>query len=597
MPNTDFEDSSRPVGYKRNFSWESPYGKLVELVSQLRLKEGIVLDLGCGYGAVAEPITELGLDYIGLDSDKHALDDLRGRGIECFEVDISSSEELREQVTEVLRLSDGKIIRAVMLQDVLEHLPSTTAFLASLRDVAELAGNPLLIMSIPNVAHVDVGAKLALGRFDYTPTGLLDSTHVSFFTESRLKEELAAHGWLEVARNDFHMNRSDQSFPALHPAVAPGASFSNFIRHWRNQVDETATVNQFVRAFATTEVGTPQRQPEEPAGRAFLSVIMRTEGTRGDYLREALTCLAAQSCDDFTVKLLVHTANAELVEAVVSLVGEFDDRFAARCHVKQIIGGQRARPLNQGLEMVDSAYVAFLDDDDLVTADWVDAFRAGARTSMGQVVRSVTVDQQVQRSSDPNGLASYLVHTGMHAKHSQTFDMVQHFYANQTPICSFAVPAAVIECFGLRFDEGLPVIEDWEFLLRACQIAGVHDTRKVTSIYRRWASEEGSSHKVDQKVWEGTRTGILYRFDQAPLLLPAGSASRISNLYETTLRLEQARLDTLDLAKERMEVIEELRDEIRGIQSSLSWRVTFPVRWFLHYARRITRSAQGDRDA
>ncbi|HEX2180248.1 MAG TPA: methyltransferase domain-containing protein [Actinomycetota bacterium] len=593
MPSTgsDGRHWERP---KLNFSWESPYGHVVSLVSQLGLKEGVVLDLGCGYGAVAEPLAELGLEYLGLDSDKKALDDLRHRGFQCFDVDLSSFDDLRERVLQVVQREDGKPIRALLLLDVIEHFSPASTFLGSLKEIAELAGNPLLLVSVPNVAHVDVGAKLALGRFDYTPTGLLDETHVSFFTESRLRHELAAYGWLEVARNDFRLNRSDQSFPGLHPGVAPGASLSNFIRHWRNQVDGTATVNQFVRAFATTEVGTPEMV--DPSARAFMSVIMRTEGTREDNLREALTCLAAQTCDDFTVKLLVHTANDELVDAVRAMVAEFDDRFAARCLVMQIVGGQRACPLNRGLELVDSSYVAFLDDDDLVTVNWVETFREGARTAMGKVIRSVTVDQQVHRNPDPNGLAPYVVHTGMHPQHSETFDMVQHFYANQTPICSFAVPAEVIDCFGLRFDEGLPVTEDWEFLLRACQVAGVHDTREVTSIYRRWVAGEGSSHKVDQKVWDGTRTGILYRFDQAPLLLPAGSATRISNLYESTLRLEQARLDAWDVARERMEVIEELREEIRGIQSSLSWKVTFPVRWFLHYARRISRFAQGQRD-
>jgi hypothetical protein len=535
-----------------------------------------------------------------MDTDKDALDDLRGRGFPCFEVDLMSAADLQEQVEAAVRHCEHKPVRAVLLQDVLEHLPATGAFLQTLREIVEPLDNPLLVVSVPNVAHVDVGAKLALGRFDYTPNGLLDSTHVSFFTESRLTRELAAHGWLEVAANDFHLHRSDQSFPSLHPAVAAGASFSNFIRHWRNQVDNSATVNQFIRAYATTNVEVQRSEVPPPTTQKFLSVIMRTEGSREENLRESLTCLAAQTCDDFTVKLMVHSPNGDRVASVQSVVDEFDDRFAARCFVKQVVGGQRARPLNEALALVDSAYIAFLDDDDLVTGDWVATFLEGAKTSMGRVVRSVTVDQQVQRTSD-DGPASYTIHTGLHAKHATTFDMVQHFYANQTPICSFAVPAETIDCFSLRFDEGLPVTEDWEFLLRTTQLAGVHDTLKVTSVYRRWVAGESSAHKVDKTVWEGTRTGILHRFDQAPMLLSAGSASRMFGLYETSLLLEQEKLDAMELAVERMAVIESLREDIkaleerikslgeemRGLESSLSWRVTFPVRWFLHYARRI----------
>lgn len=586
MPGTG-SDAGFPASYQLNFSWEGPYGHIVRLISDLKLAEGVVLDLGCGFGAVAEPLSELGLDYVGIDSDKRALDDLKARGFACYHADLLMADVLHEQVDAAVRHLEGKPVRAVLLQDVLEHLPSTGAFLQTLREILDHLDSPLLVVSIPNVAHVDLGAKLALGRFDYTRTGLLDSTHVSFFTESRMLREFAAHGWLQVAANDFHMHRSDQSFPSMHPAVAAGASFANFIRHWRNEVDGTATVNQFIRAFATVNTPVARKAEQSKARSAFLSVIMRTEGSRTDNLREALTCLAAQTCDDFTVKLMVHTPNGDLVESVKSVVAEFDPRFAARCDVRQVVGGQRARPLNEALELVDSEYVTFLDDDDLVTGNWIETFVRGAKTSMGQVVRSVTVDQQVSRGNLPGGLAPYTVHTGMHPKHASTFDMVQHFYANQTPICSFAVPVATIECFGLRFDEGLPVIEDWEFLLRAGQVAGVHDTQAVTSIYRRWVANESSINTIENAVWEGIRTGILHRFDQAPLLLPKGSASRISKLYETTLRLEQAKLNALDLARERMEVIEELREEIKRIEGSLSWRVTFPVRWLLHYARRL----------
>lgn len=573
------------------------------MLSDLSLCDGAVLDLGCGYGAVAEPLSEMGMEYVGMDTDKAALDDLRGRGFTCFEADLTVPANLQEQVEAAVRHCGGKPIRAILLQDVLEHLPSTRAFLEALREVAEMLDSPLLVVSVPNVAHVDVGAKLALGRFDYTATGLLDSTHLSFFTESRLTRELEAHGWLEVAANDFHLQQSDQAFPPLHPAVASGATFANFIRNWRNEVDRSATVNQFIRAFATTKVVVQGPEQSRQTSPTFLSVIMRTEGSRNENLREALTCLAAQTCDDFTVMLMVHTSNANLVASVQSVVNEFDVRFAARCLVQQVVGGQRARPLNEALEIVDSSYAAFLDDDDLVTGDWVATFMEGAEMSMGQVVRSVTVDQQVHRSAKGEGLASYTIHTGLHPQHASTFDMVQHFYANQTPICSFAVPVETIECFGLRFDEGLPVTEDWEFLLRTTQMAGVHDTLKVTSVYRRWAAGESSVNKVHHKVWESTRMGILHRFDQAPMLLPAGSASRMVELYESSLRLDQARREAIALAVERMEVIDSLREdvkalqeEIRRIHGSASLRVTFPVRWLLHYARRILGRSQETRN-
>ena len=45
-----------------------------------------------------------------------------------------------------------------------------------------LAGDGLLIISVPNVAHLWVRLQLLLGRFDYADRGILDRTHLRFFT-------------------------------------------------------------------------------------------------------------------------------------------------------------------------------------------------------------------------------------------------------------------------------------------------------------------------------------------------------------------------------------------------------------------------------
>lgn len=583
------EAATARTPYKFDFAWDSPYGHLIQLMENLGVRDGVVLDLGCGYGAIAEPIRALGAEYLGCDIDPAALANLQMRGFDSIALDLSMPDGLIDRFDVVMDALRGRRVVAVVMGDVLEHLTQIPRFLASLREVFALLGDPLLFVSVPNIAHVDIGAKLAMGRFDYTPTGLLDHTHVSFFTEDRLLAEMAAHGWLQCAESDFRLVKSDQHFPFSHPGLSPGTPLGGYIRHLREQVDNSALVNQFIRVFATTSVPSSVPQNSDDTPTKFLCVLVRTEGLRMENLREALTCLAAQTTDDFNVKVLVHTDSESRVIEVRALVDEFDSHFGGRVSVVHVAGGQRARPLNVGLDLLDASYLAFLDDDDLVTGDWVQVFKDGAAGDGPRIVRSVTVDQQVQRVSSPGSLAPYLIHTRLVPQHAADFDLAQHFYCNQTPICSFAVPAAAIRAFKLRFDEQLPVTEDWEFLMRAVQLTGVVDTKVVTSIYRRWVCDEGSGHKVDISVWDGTKSAILHKFDQAPLLFPRGSASKISGLQSQAALVQR----DLELAEQAMQSLRREADEYRlkvdALERSLSWAITAPVRKFLHHARRLSK--------
>jgi 2-polyprenyl-3-methyl-5-hydroxy-6-metoxy-1,4-benzoquinol methylase len=77
--------------------------------------------------------------------------------------------------------------------DVLEHLPDPGAVLVRLGPL--LAPEGRLFVSLPNVANVTVRLGLLLGDFDYTPRGLLDETHMRFFTRKTGRRLLTAHGF------------------------------------------------------------------------------------------------------------------------------------------------------------------------------------------------------------------------------------------------------------------------------------------------------------------------------------------------------------------------------------------------------------------
>ena len=79
---------------------------------------------------------------------------------------------------------------AIVLGDVLEHLVEPEAVLKRL--VVNLAPNGVVLVSVPNVAHVAVRLFLLSGRFPRMDRGPLDRTHLHFYTWSTIEELVLA---------------------------------------------------------------------------------------------------------------------------------------------------------------------------------------------------------------------------------------------------------------------------------------------------------------------------------------------------------------------------------------------------------------------
>jgi SAM-dependent methyltransferase len=597
--------------YDFSFAWDSAYGHVVEMLGRLDLERGAVLDLGCGFGSIADPIAELGYHYVGTDIDEESLAQLTKRGFEAHRLDLLNVEELPGRMQE---LAGERSVAAVLLLDVIEHLPQTRRSLAAIRAGLDRLGAPILIVSVPNVAHIDVGAKLVFGRWDYTSTGLLDSTHLQLFTSARLSMEARACGLIELDANDFRLTASDQRFPADHPALCAESPPAQAMRTWRDIADPHGETIQFIRAFASYQLASESPSSDftlaQPTTVRPLTVVMRTQGKRPHSLRDALTCLAAQTVDDFGVLLMVHTDRPDtVVPMVTKLVDEFGPVFSLRVRVVPVGGGGRARPLNAALDLVSGEYVAFLDDDDVVTADWVEAFLGAIEEhGHGVIVRSVGAVRHVSAASDHH-CAPYLVDSGLEFRYSERFDPVHHIWGNETPICTFAVPRQLID-IGLRFDEQLPVLEDWEFLLKCVSFAGVRDTGKVTSIYQMWQSGESSASLHDATLWQAAQRIIQDRTNTMPLVLPAGSANGLITRCEQSAALEHVQRDLesarVELARQiesmtvsfgqlttAHEELERLRRDYQVTINSRRWRVLSPLARAIAAMRKIAVNDKG----
>jgi 2-polyprenyl-3-methyl-5-hydroxy-6-metoxy-1,4-benzoquinol methylase len=136
-----------------------------------------VLDLGCWDGRLARMLAERGKRVRGVERDAAAAERARARGVDVVTADL--------EAPGWERALGGERFEAVVLADVVEHVRDPGALLRVVRD-ALLAPGGTAVLSVPNVAHGSVRLSLLLGDFDATETGLLDATHLRFFTRRSL---------------------------------------------------------------------------------------------------------------------------------------------------------------------------------------------------------------------------------------------------------------------------------------------------------------------------------------------------------------------------------------------------------------------------
>ena len=594
--------------YQFTYVEGSVYSHVVGLVQRHRLPAGdVVLDLGCGYGSMAEPIRDLGLTYVGIDVDPDAVSDLVGRDFEAAVSNLADPSQLASVLDPLLR---DRPLAAILALDFLEHITSAPAVLRVLQALSLSNGGAPLVVSIPNATHIDIAAKMLIGRIDYTPTGLLDNTHVVFYSPAHLDGVMAEAGWAEIGRDDFELSRSDQHFPESVAVLAPSTPIRRLLLQIREQAASGAIVNQFVRAYSPKE---PRGSCEVPDDRApFLSVLVRTQGTRVSTFTETMLSLAAQTLQDFEVLVLAHDVDPARLADLHETISWFDDEFRDRVRILRVEGGGRARPLNVGFTEARGEYVAALDDDDVAFAGWVEAFHSGASTAGGSAIRTLVAEQPIESAMWGN-VPGYEVQGEAHLTFPARFNLWMHMFENQSPLCGFAFPRSAFTDMGIRFDESLPVVEDWDFLLQAALMYGVRDYAEVTSLYRRWGSLHSSLNIHSSDEWNRSRDKVLAKIDQRTIPLPPGSLSDFHRLYDELLKRRElvdhlvfernvAREESSargseigELQQQFGELHERLREtvlerevareqaerseqELSRLRSTLSWKLTQPVR-------------------
>jgi 2-polyprenyl-3-methyl-5-hydroxy-6-metoxy-1,4-benzoquinol methylase len=153
-----------------------------------------VLDVGCGFATTTARIQQLGNEVTGIDAAAD-IGEVAGRRLgRVVQADLQDFDAVTRT------LGDARF-DAVIFADVLEHLAWPVSTL--LRYLAWLEDGGSVLVSLPNVGLWSVRFAHLAGRWEYGETGVLDRTHLRFFTRKSARWLLEEAG-LEPVRTTYN---------------------------------------------------------------------------------------------------------------------------------------------------------------------------------------------------------------------------------------------------------------------------------------------------------------------------------------------------------------------------------------------------------
>lgn len=192
--------------------------ELIEAVDAGREDSFALLDVGCGAGAT---LLEIGNRFpnaqlYGIELDGHAA----SVASHYLNVVQGNIEEKKNPF--------GRKFDYIMLGDVLEHLHDTKGMLLYLKTL--LNGGGHFIISLPNIMHISVINDLLHGKFHYKEEGILDRTHLRFFTKDEIVQLMLECG-LHIERMvgmSVEISKKNQVFMEKLGKLDPGIPKEEF---------------------------------------------------------------------------------------------------------------------------------------------------------------------------------------------------------------------------------------------------------------------------------------------------------------------------------------------------------------------------------
>lgn len=423
-----------------------------------------ILDVGCGAGRLGEAIKARQVaEVVGLERDRRAAAIAARRldQVHCVDVetwDWPTKDELYD---------------CVIAADVLEHLRDPEAVLISLRQ--HLTSDGTLVTSLPNVRNRSVISALLEGNWTYETAGLLDRTHLRFFTRREIEKLLHRCGF-EVAS---WRTKPDDGFE-----VWQSAGRTNTIQIGNLRIDgiQMSDAEEFY-AYQFLIAATPSPQPNY----GTTSIIILTH----NQLACTRACLNS-----------ISIRTDEPYELIVVDNGSTDgtrDYLRGLSGVRLIENDRNVgfpAGVNQGLRLATGEQILLLNNDTVVTTGWLrrmlDCLYSNKEIGLvGPVTNNISGVQCVPAAYDDLGLLD-----GYAWEWSKTHRGQQMPTERLVGFCLLARRELVDRIGGLDERFGLGTYEDDDYCRRAIG-AGYRCMVAVDSFIHHFGSQTFAANNID----------------------------------------------------------------------------------------------------
>jgi SAM-dependent methyltransferase len=179
---------------------------LSKIVSKIPIGS-VVLDVGCGTGMLGQFLCEHKaciVDGVDIDPEAIALAKPKYRRVGVFNLESDS----------LAATFKAETYDCIVMADVVEHIVHPELLFHDIKQLLKPGG--MLLFSIPNITHLASGLELVLGKFGYRNSGLLDSTHVRFYSLLGFTEKLESNGIYPLEIDAVKKAIEDTEFGAQH---------------------------------------------------------------------------------------------------------------------------------------------------------------------------------------------------------------------------------------------------------------------------------------------------------------------------------------------------------------------------------------------
>jgi len=454
-----------------------------------------VLDLGCAYGTLGAVLVERrGCSVTGVDLDEDAVAAARDKGLEAHVADL--------RTTDLDALLGHRRFDRIIVADVLEHLVEPERLLA--QAVSLLAEGGAIVASIPNISHIDVQLMLAGDRWDYVPAGLLDRTHLRFYTLPGIRG-MARRCGLRLA--SVEQVRLPPLGTEIWQQEPPPGCPPRMLRVWETLAGHR---NPHLTVYQHVVVMEPGGEPTEDAvvepAAGTLDVVVTTAPGRITRLRDALYSVAALTHPAVTALVVVRGDDPAYVEEVRALTTHLCGLVDIRILVVPGAPHRRAPALNAGLDAARGDFVCLLDDGDVLYPHFASVL-AG----------ELTADPRLSAAS-----GGWVHCRGRMETHGFVAETKEVAPGPSAPLDVLLEPDGVhggsvmyrradLDAGRVRADETVEALEDWSLLRRLCrwhEVLSVPEPlaehRTVDGEERTCAGSEAARRRAQAAICEST---------------------------------------------------------------------------------------------